>query len=70
MAKLLRMRVKDKWHSHINGDEEPWVYSDHSNFAGDVSNFILWVAMHNDWTLDGVQTETILGTFKYHDNTE
>jgi hypothetical protein len=52
----MRYRVKDVWHPKINGDTTPWVYSDHSNFNGDVEEFFCWVAMHNNWRLDGVET--------------
>ncbi len=48
-------RVKDKWHPGINGKEEPWVYSNHKNFHNDVDEFFMWIAMHNNWVIAGVE---------------
>jgi len=59
----MRYRVKDIWHPSINKDKTPWVYSDHPNFNNDIEQFFWWVATHNNWRLDGVETERLLGGF-------
>jgi len=63
----MRYRVKDTWHPEINKGTTPWVYSDHPNFEGNLESFFDWVAVHNDWKLDGVETEHLLGGFDSSD---
>lgn len=38
-------RIKDTFHKHINGDEEPWVYSNHPAFFSN-NSFLEWVKQH------------------------